>query len=241
MATLVLRDAKIWWDGHDFSGDHNQIALDYSAEMLDETAFGDTTRVRKGGLKNVAFTGNGWWDADVDLIDPTAFNKVGVNGSALAVSPDGGAEGEVAYFFKPIAGAYNPGATIGELLAFEVTAETQHNLVRGTVMQNGTETITGTATSRSLGTVGATQQLYAALHVFSATGTMPTLDVRVRSDDNSGMTTPTTRINFSQATGRSAQWATPVDGAITDDWWDVDWTIGGTSPQFSFVVVVGIL
>ncbi len=241
MASLVLRDAKIWWDGHDFSGDHNQIALDYSAEMLEETAFGDTTRVRKGGLKNVTFTGNGWWDAGDDLIDPTAFDKVGVSGSALAVSPDGGAEGDIAYFFKPVAGAYNPGATVGELLSFEVSAEAQHNLVRGTVMQNGTETITGSGTSRSLGMVAANQQLYAALHVISAQGTTPTLDVRVRSDDNSGMTTPTTRINFTQATGQSAQWAAPVSVASADNWWDIDWTIGGTMPEFDFVVVVGIL
>lgn len=241
MATLILRDAKIWWDGHDFSGDHNQIALDYSADMLEETAFGDATHVRKGGLKNITFTGNGWWDAGADLIDPTAFTKVGANGNALAISPDGGAEGDLAYFFKPVAGAYNPGATIGELLAFELTAEAQHNLVRGTVLQNGTETTTANGTSRQLGSIGATQQLYAALHVFSASGTSPTLDVTVRSDDNAGMTTPTTRVTFSQATDRSAQWAVPVSGAITDDWWDIDWTIGGTSPQFSFVVVVGIL
>lgn len=241
MAKLVMRDARIWWDGHDFSGDHNQVALDYSADMLDETAFGDNTHIRKGGLKNVTFTGNGWWDAGDDLIDPTAFSKVGVDGNALAISPDGGDEGDVAYFFKPVAGSYNPGATIGELLAFELTAEARHNLVRGTVMQNGTVTVTGNGTSQQLGAVGTTQQLYAALHVFSASGTSPTLDVRVRSDDNTGMTTPTTQVTFTQATGRSAQWAVPISGEITDGWWDIDWTIGGTSPQFSFVVVVGIL
>lgn len=242
MATLVLRDAKIWWDGHDFSGDHNQIALDYSADMLDETAFGDNTHIRKGGLKNVLFTGNGWWDGDTDRIDPTAFAKVGVDGNALAISPGGGSEGDVAYFFKPIAGSYNPGATIGELLAFEMTAEARHNLVRGTVMQNGTETATGSGTSRQLGAVTTTDKhLYAALHVFSASGTSPTLDVTIRSDDNTGMTTPETRVTFSQATGRSSQWATPVSGAITDDWWDIEWTIGGTTPEFNFAVVVGIL
>jgi hypothetical protein len=56
------------------------------------------------------------------------------------------------------------------------------------------------------------------------------------------MSSPTTRVTFSQATGRTSQWATPVAGAITDDWWDISWTIGGTGgPDFTFVAVVGIL
>lgn len=242
MATLVMTDAKIWLDGYNFSGDHNQISLAYSADMVDDTVFGDTTRSRKGGAKNVQFTGNGFWDSGTDLIDPTVFGKVGANGQVLALSPDGGDEGEVGYFFKPTIGAYNLGASFGEMFAFQITAETQHNLIRGTVMQNGTETTSTDGTSRQLGAVGATQKLYAAMHVLSASGASPTLDVLVRSDDNSGMTTPTTRVTFTQATGRTSQWATPVSGAITDTYWDISWTIGGTSsPTFNFVVVVGIL
>jgi len=210
--------------------------------MLDETAFGDDTRINKGGLKNVQVNGGGHWEAGTDLIDPTIFSKVGSSGQVLAISPDGGGEGEVCYFFKPVVGQYAPGGSIGEILPFAVTAQGQHNLVRGTVMQNGSETTSTSGTARQLGAVAAGQKLYAAIHVFSASGTSPTLDVTVRSDDNAGMTSATTRITFNQATGRTAEWATPVNGAITDDYWDVSWTIGGTgSPEFNFVVVVGIL
>ncbi len=242
MAHIVLTDAKIWWDGFDLSADHNQIALDYGADALDETAFGDTTHIRLGGLKTVQFNGNGWYSADTDLIDPTLFGKVGNIGNALAVSPDGGDEGEVGYFFRPMLGAYNIGAEVGAILPFNAVAEAQEALIRGTVMQNGTETTSTQATERQLGAVSATQKLYAVIHVLSKSGTNPTLDVLVRSAASTGMGGATTRITFAQATDRTSAWATPVSGAITDTWWDITWTIGGTNtPTFNFIVLVGIL
>jgi hypothetical protein len=73
-------------------------------------------------------------------------------------------------------------------------------------------------------------------------GTSPTLDVIVQSDDASGFPSATNRITFTQATGFTAEYATPVAGAITDDWWRVNFTIGGTaSPNFTFICVIGIL
>ncbi len=242
MANFVLTDAKVWWDGYDLSGDHNSLTLDYGAEELDETAYGDDTRVHKGGLKFVSLDGEGWWDAGADLVDPTLFGKVGSPGTALCLAAEGGDEGEIAYMFKPMESAYNIGAAVGEILPFTTRARAQSSLVRGTIIQNGSESSSDAATARQLGALSASQKLYAALHVFSASGTNPTLDVLVRSDDNAGMTSPTTRITFNQATDRSSQWATPISGAITDDYFDVSWTIGGTdSPAFNFVVVVGIL
>jgi hypothetical protein len=51
MSTVVFRNAYAWVNGVDLSSHVAEIALNYSAEMLDETAMGDTTRIRKGGLK----------------------------------------------------------------------------------------------------------------------------------------------------------------------------------------------
>ncbi len=74
----------------------------------------------------------------------------------------------------------------------------------------------------------------------AASGTTPTLDVTIESDDGVGMGSPTTRINFAQATAIGAQWATPVAGAIADDWWRVAYTLGGASPSFTFICIIGI-
>jgi len=62
----------------------------------------------------------------------------------------------------------------------------------------------------------------------------------VQSDDAQAFLSPTDRITFAQATAIGAQWATPVSGAITDDWWRLSYTIGGTNPSFMVIVVVGI-
>jgi hypothetical protein len=56
----------------------------------------------------------------------------------------------------------------------------------------------------------------------------------------SGFPSPATRLTFAQKTAAGYEFKSAA-GAITDDWWRVDWTIGGTAtPTFSFVVAVGI-
>ncbi len=50
MATLALTDAAVSVNGMDLSPDGVKVDLDYSAEELEDTAFGDTTKSRIGGL-----------------------------------------------------------------------------------------------------------------------------------------------------------------------------------------------
>jgi hypothetical protein len=51
MATIVYRNCYFWVNGVDYSADTADCTLNYKAEMLDETAMGDDTRIKKGGLK----------------------------------------------------------------------------------------------------------------------------------------------------------------------------------------------
>ena len=81
--------------------------------------------------------------------------------------------------------------------------------------------------------------MYAGLHITAASGTTPTLVVKVQSDDNAGFTSATDRITFTSANSIGGQWSS-VAGAVTDDYWRVTWTVGGTSPSFTFVVALGI-
>jgi len=79
-----------------------------------------------------------------------------------------------------------------------------------------------------------------AMHVTAFVGAAPTLDVIVESDDNSGFTTAVTRGTFAQATAATSEWLTPVAGAITDDWWRIGYTLGGTITSATFAVFIGI-
>ena len=69
MSTLVYKNAKFEVNGTDLSPDVSELALNYSSEMLDETAMGDDTRIRKGGLKD--------WSVDVKFHQDHASGHVG--------------------------------------------------------------------------------------------------------------------------------------------------------------------
>ena len=94
----------------------------YSAEMLDETAFGDTTRIRKGGLLVADVTGSGHYDAAVNKPDPVIFGIVGTDDKIITVFANGITEGtstDKGFSFKGVVEHYNIGGDVGTLLPFD--------------------------------------------------------------------------------------------------------------------------
>jgi hypothetical protein len=239
MASTVLTDAKLYVSEFDLSGYMNAVNLEFAAEMLDETTFGQTTRVHTGGVKSVVAGAEGFWQA---VPDAALFARIGVQNAPVTISPTGAADGGLAYLFRAIHAEYAPGGSHGELLGFSTSMEGSDGapLVRGLVLQPaGSETETGTGTGRQLGAVAAGKTLYASLHVLSASSG-DTLDVIVQSDDNSDFSSPTTRLTFPQASAVGSGWQT-LAGPVTDTWYRVSFTIAGDGdPDFSFVVAVGI-
>lgn len=77
MATVVYRNAYFWLDGVDYSDQIESLGLEYSAEMLDETAMGDDTRINKGGLKNWAIEVNAHQEFNSGKLGAALFAKVG--------------------------------------------------------------------------------------------------------------------------------------------------------------------
>lgn len=243
MAPQVLTDVRLYVGEYDLSGDHVSVALSYSAELLDDTVFGDTTRSRAGGLKTVGLSGEGFWSGGAGLVDAVLFDKIGLADVPVTVAPAGETLANDAYLFRANAGQYAPGATIGELLRFSVSAEGSGGagVMRGKLLHVGSETVTGAGAKQVLGAVAAGQSIYAALHVLTVSGTNPTLDLLLQSDPDGSAGGETTRITFTQATGITSEWKSLV-GAITDTYWRASWTLGGTNtPTFEFVLAVGII
>lgn len=242
MATLPLTDAAVLVAGYDLTGDANALDLEYSAEMLDGTTYGNDTRIHKGGLKSVSAAVRGFYNTG-SLGDPDSalFSRIGTSGLPVSIIPARTA-GERAFLFKSTGAAYDLGGEIGQLTPFSLDLDaSKSNLVRGTLMADETsEAASSNASAVQVGALSSSQSMYAALHVIAASGTTPTLDVIVQSDDNSGMSSATTRISFTQATAVTSEWSS-VAGAVTDDYWRISWTIGGTTPSFDFVVTIGIL
>lgn len=168
------------------------------------------------------------------------FGYVGTNETTVSVVGQYGA-GNVGYGFKSLETAYSLLGAHGEIAPFSASAAGQSRAFRGTQLHasDTARTATGTGTAYNLGAVSSTQRLYATLHVVAASGTSPTLDVTIESDDAEGFPSAVTRLTFTQATARTHQF-TSVAGPITDTWFRVKHTIGGTNPSFRYFVLVGI-
>ena len=119
---------------------------------------------------------------------------------------------------------------------------TYRPLIRGILGTHQTAAATSSASTKfQLGAVTAAQYLYGALHVYSASGTNPTLDVTLQSDADASAGSETVRLTFAQKTAAGYEWASPIVGAIADTYWRASWTVAGTNPSFAFAVVFGIL
>ena len=113
-------------------------------------------------------------------------------------------------------------------------------VVQGNIQIDSDLTASGNSPGVQLGAVGATEKCYAAIHCYGVSGTStPTITFKLQSDDNSGFTSPTDRITFSDITAIGADFQS-VAGAITDQYWRLNYTISGTNPSFSIHATIGI-
>lgn len=239
----VLSNCRLYLAGYDLSGDMNQMKVGYKAEVKEVTTFvpaGMPLAKRKvSGLTDTVMQHAGLYQAGLELIDDILWSKFALVDEVMSVYPETGAEGEVGYAARVIEAEYAPGAKIGDVLSFNVTAEGDGILLRPTLISAAQLSVSGVGTAFNLGAVAGGKSLYPVMHVLAVEGTSPTLDLVIESDDAGAFASPITRASFAQAAGRGAQWLGPIAGDITDTWWRARWTIGGTnSPKF--LVAVGL-
>ena len=213
-----------------------------SCEELDTTTIASAgwTEVIAGN-KSGAFDLTLMSDATDDGLDETLWSSLAVANTPQSFAI-GSAVGSIGYCFKSLSTSYvpiegNPGA----LAMASLSGKSSGPIARGNMLAVDTTAVTSSSTGSAVqvGAVSATKRLYAALHVVSASGTLPTLDVKVQSDNASNFPSATDRITFTQATARTSQLSS-VAGAVTDDYWRVSYTVAGTNPSFLFAVIVGI-
>jgi hypothetical protein len=240
MSSLALTDAKIYVNGTDLSGQLNQVALEYAADTLDATTFGSTTRVNAGGLLAVNSAVEGLWDSSTAAApDPIIFANVGTADLPVVIVPQGATVGNIAYLFRAMRASYKPGGSVGELFKFSASmmGSGGQPLVRGKLFYSGSATGNTNGTAIQLGAVASGKYIYAAIHVFSGSGSFV---AKVQSDDNSGFTSATDQITFATvATGTAvaSEWKR-LAGPITDDYWRITVTNPATR---NFAIAIGIL
>lgn len=243
MAKMVYYDTTLLVDGWNLSGDLNRVEVDYKAEIKDATGFGTSQfREKVAGLKTLALNFEGFLNVGDGHTDPLLFDSIGASSaSVLSMFPVTPVSGGLGYICQGFQSAYNFGGQVGDVAKVNFSSEGTGNLVRGTCMGAKAYTETENGTAYQLGAVTADQRIYLAAHVTAASGTSPTIDIKLQSDDNEDFTSAIDRITLSQATAAGDHEWSSLAGAITDEWWRIVATVGGTDPSLTAYVVAGIL
>jgi hypothetical protein len=233
----IFKNATILLSGYDISGDSNKVALSSKADVKDRTTFNNTARRRVCGLLDTSISAEGFFDPAKDA---GLFDFIASGEKIIAVSAAAGIAGDLVYFAKCQTAEYTPmEGAIGELAAFRLSGQGSGPLIRGQVLERGEKTATAPGTAANIGAVLATQKVYACLQVLAVSGTNPTLDLEIQSDDAQAMSSPIDRITFDQMTEVGAQWK-ELAGPVADTWWRVNYTLGGIDPSFVIAVLIGI-
>ena len=242
MAKQVLKNLGLYYGSLALASQINQVALEATAPEVDVATFdsngwSDTV----AGLLKASLRFDGFWDAAEP--DASAFDQISkADWPATVVKPAGTvpAVGDVAYFLLASEFSYTLGGTVGAASRLSLALTGAGALLRGRVADyQAPATATGNGTGYQLGAVTASQRLYYAVHVVGASGTLPTLDLVIESDDADTFGSATTRVTVAQFTDEGTAYGS-VAGAITDTWWRVRRTIGGTSPEFTYLVALAI-
>lgn len=249
MSAYVLDGAQILVGGYDLSPFTGSIDdLGGTVDMKEANNFAAKGhRVMLPGLKSftTAISGQADYGSAAAVSRAFPLATVGDQHVVSIVPTAEAAAGDVVHFTRSRRQSASVGAPVGEVAAFSMGFESDTAMVDGLLLDPLTsKTSSDAGDVTAMAGPAAGQYLYAGLHVAAVSGTSPTLDVKIQSAALVGFGSPTDRVTFSQVTdagARTSQWATPVAGAITDGFWRVTYTLGGTDPDFAFAVVVGVL
>jgi hypothetical protein len=237
---VILKNQKIFLGPRQFTTDLAAVAIEGGVEPQDDTVFGDSTRQFEAGLHVIGWSMEGFWSSEDGAgdVDPALFGNLSLNGVPLTILAESADVGDRAFATRIVQSEYHFGGTVGDIHKFTASGEVTERLVRALTLFNGTAAASADGTGVQVGAAATGETVFAALHVVSASPS-DTLDVEIESDDDVGFGSPTTRFTFAQATDETSEFLT-LAGPVTDDWWRIAFTIGGTDPSFTFAVVLGI-
>jgi len=239
MAKQLLNNCGIYLSGYELSGFSNTVGLILSKDLFDATTFGDGSRSRVPGLPDATFSAAGCWSPQE--VDAVLQDKIGDIDELVSLAADN-VVGGVVYFFRGVEGQYQVDAAVNNVAKWTMSGSTSRSpVVRGNILYRRLgASASSNSTGLQLSGAASDETVYAALHVIGASGTLPSLTVKVQSADNGAFTGLTDQHTFAAKTAIGSEWL-EIEGPITDDYWRVNFTISGTDPVFSFVVMLGIL
>lgn len=222
--------ARVLVNERSFSAKLSGVTLGHERAVGDTTTFADAGAKFVPGLAGGALTLNGFFEAGA-AVHGELNSSVGVdNGLLVTAAPDGLAVGKPAFIAVGDMTDYDVSASVSDPVSFSVESQPDdgvdwgvslHDLVARTATADGTS-VDGTAATTGGGV--------ASLHVTAASGSLPTLTVDIQ--DSADDVTFVDILTFTQATAATSERKT-VSGTVRR-FVRAQWTIGGTTPSFTF-------
>lgn len=238
MASFVMTDTEVWADDFNLTSVANSVDASLETEEVDVTTFAaGGHRQFLGGLSQSQVQVMTFTDFTVD-----AKALDGESNVVLSVVPEGNTQGNRSLTLTGLTTSVTEGGAVGEARKTDLTfrGDSATGPLFGTLLQpRATRTTTGSTTALQLGAVAAGKKVYLACHVLAVSGTNPTLTVKLQSGTTSGGAT-TDRITLTQFTGTGVELKS-LAGAVTDTWWRINATLGGTNPSFTLACTVAIV
>jgi hypothetical protein len=233
---MILRDARVLFGAYALSADHHEITMTVGAAERDGTRFGHTAECVVAGLPTLEVTGTGFVRVGPTGPDAGIRGQLGLEHVPITImSGDPALEPAAVEFFLAEALNYKSGAAVGDLYAFSWTAKgngVAPAAAAAVTAQDVTAQMWGTAVQ-----LLPNVPVAVAVHILAVSGTTPTLDVRLESAPTSAFASMTERWFPATMTAAGAVFAR-VPGS-TDTWWRLRCEVGGTSPRFTVLAIIG--
>lgn len=244
MAKNIFTGVRIFAGGADLTGASNKAELSVEAEEKDVTTFASAGwNECVGGLKSGEVQAEGYWEAgDEGLVDNHMWGNKGAYTVPFTLGPTAATVGSLAYIMRTLQKDYSFFGEVGDVAPWSSNSVSNWPIARGVFMHPPAtaRTATGNGTAVQIIAVPAGSRLYSALHVTSVSGSAATLDVDVESYVDNTFAGATTQISHTQFTSVGGEILRTNGDAITDTWYRVTYTIGGTTPSFTFVSALGV-
>jgi hypothetical protein len=209
---------------HDFTVGNNNWSMNGTTEVRDKTTFRNTgSRRWRATMFNTQLQMSGLSSVDPDGNDAFSFDRWKARLPQVATVGNIEGEGEPCCMTMSLVSQLQPGGggVVGDLGQFSLTGQSSdpYGGVRGVLLaeQQAVSTTGAKGTAVQHGDVDADQHLFSTLHLLGTPGS--SITAVIESDNASNFPSATTRITFGPLTASGGYWATPVAGAITDDWW----------------------
>ena len=234
MAFKHGKDTKIFFNNNDFSQYFNQADTTLSSDVAESTTFGKASKTYIAGNLDGTVSLGGFFDATADASTNTLL---GGSDFVFCMGIDGIDATDGVVFGNSNITSYGKSSPVGDIVASSIDVQADGGLFAGNVLENATYTVTASGTARDYG-ASTGDGGGAFLIVTSASGSTPTLDVKItHSADN---TTYADLVSFTQVTtSAGAEFKSVAKGTTVNRYLKVVATLSGTSPNYNAIIGFG--